>query len=562
MLSFQEHSPDGYLVFKAMEHWAGQFKTGDIIKYKVTGDCILSTRLDEGPGTQFIPGEEIMKKSIPVKPDDQLSKLFTLTKAKESNGLGAHLEQCESWTVNSGTVYYKGGYVCVGDEDDDNVVKYKIDENQLYLLPEGYHAEEAEQICSGVPDMVALKKINDKIRGNDYGVLYAVFYYYLKQLKMFEKLNSEPLELLFKLIVNWNFNINTAIENDPELINKYFHGAAIKNTTNSFFEAVHGRVDEKGRQLTYGQKYIHSNKIENILTGADKTDKSELKKNNTDTSKPTYTKIVKTKNFKGGYDWKGIFKEMHSESNDRLAIVEWRWDKVREHLRLFIGEGKDRDGNDKNNYSNSIYSCKQKLKLIPKQSAILSELTEEKDELNDELNSLDISDPRFSKIEAEIEAIQKNINNIKKQVHNESELLDKWKEFLKNAKEEFEGLTNKELKADLESWLTDGKYGILLKPYVTVTNTSVKLKITISQPIDDDRIERMNELQAEIKALRDEQAELDDTKPDEAKEIERLEKEINSLELEYRKTKYDSHAKTVLSHGDNWINAIIMGRKM
>lgn len=549
MMIYRGYSEDGYLVFEAMEDWGDSFKAGDEIKYRVTSSCILSSKLKES--SIVIPGQFLMKKSISVLPDETLAKIFTLTKARNTKGLGKPLHEVESWTINKGKIRYSNNKVYIGD------VEYKLDDDEIYMYPEGYKIDVAQQFCSGVPDMNALKNKTDKLYGDDYGVLYAVFFYYIKTIGAFSKFNSEPFELLFKVLVNNNFKVDTAIANDEELINRLFHGASTRQMTDFITEMVHGPRDSNGTYMG-GVQYRYNRKVAELINAnMDDVKKSEIDAKNKDTSTPTIRKIWISKNYEGGYDWKGIFKLMNAESKDKVSYVKWSWDKVRDNLRTFIGTSKSKtDDKDINNYTLSIAQCRSRVESTPKKVLQIQELETKMEELIESLdenadeNLINETNEQYNHLKERVEQLKSSNSNDEK---------DYWKKKLESAKAAYSKLSNAELNRQLNAWLVRGKYGSSLKPYVTSTNTYVKLKITVPNYTEDESDEILD-IESQIKELRDEQMKLDDSKSKDKEKINDIEKEIRSLNSRKRKVADSTKIHGIVNKKNNWIADLILAR--
>lgn len=544
MMTFLERQDD-YYVFEALENY-GNFKAGDEIKYRITPCCIPSTELIEG--NTFKKGQFIMKKSLSVYPDDVLAKIFSITDADNTN-LGKHLPLCDSWTINKGTIKFMDNSVYVGK------VKYTLDPQQIYLLPEGYEVDVAQQICSGVPNMNSLKKKSDEIYDDDYGVLYAVFYYYIRTIKKFDKFASEPLEMLFKIIVNNGFSVKKAIANDEELINRLYHGASVRNFTNFISDMVHGPRDLDGKH-TGGIRYRHNKYVEHLIA-ADEVKAAELSAKSKDTSIPTARKIAMSADYEGGLDWKGIFKLMFAEAKGKGGRIRWTWDKVRQNLRTYSGVGKNKKGEDFNKYDSSITQCREHIKSIPDNDKLIAELDQKITDLYNELELYAEDEQTIASILKQINEIESTKNSL---VDNDNiKLVDIWKSRLEKAKEKYENLTNKELNSQLTTWLVKGKYGSPLKAYVTSTNTYVQLQITVSNIVltEEEDIE-VAEINDQIKQLQDEQMRLDDTDEDDYERIKEIEKEVKTLKSKRYKILDATKASGIFNNGTSWLPLILM----
>lgn len=287
---------------------------GEELRYRRSTCCIMNSKLSPEGGDILDKDEIIMKKSVAVKPDDTLSKIFTITKTDVAGEFGKYLPETESWSVSSGKIKYLDNTVKIG------TVEYEFNDNEIYLYPEGVTVYEAQQISSGVPDMNKLKKHCD-----DKGILYSVFYYYIKSIDKFKDFNSEPFEVLFKNIVDENFNVQFSIRNRVALVDRLYYGGATKEISKMIDNAVKKAQSRRNRQLA------------ETLEGKFKAKPNELSRKSTDTSEPTKRKISLAKDFVGGYDWKGIFNLMYNESSDKDEYVTWSWDMVRSNLRTFKG---------------------------------------------------------------------------------------------------------------------------------------------------------------------------------------------------------------------------------
>lgn len=544
MMTFLERRDD-YYVFEAMENY-GNFKAGDEIKYRITKCCVPSTELIEG--NIFKKGQFIMKKSISVYPDDILSKIFSITDADNTN-LGKHLPLCDSWSINKGTISYSDNAMYIDD------IKYNLEEDQIYLLPEGFEVDVAQQLCSGVPNMNSLKKKSDALYDDDYGILYAVFYYYIRTIDKFGNFASEPLEMLFKIIVNNGFSVKKAMTNDPELINRLYHGASVRNFTNFVSDVVHGPKDLQGNH-TGGVRYRHNRYVEHLIA-ADEVKASELSAKSKDTSTPTIRKISMSANYEGGLDWKGIFKLMFAEAKGKGGKVKWTWDKVRQNLRTYSGVGKNKKGEDFNRYDSSIVQCREHIKSIPDNDKLVSELENKINELYKELDL-------YKDDEKTVDITLKQINELESKKNDlvdtdNSKVYEIWNSRLARAKEKYDSLTNKELNSQLTTWLTKGKFGSPLKPYITSTNTYVQLQITISNVVltEEEDVE-VAEINERIKQLQEEQMHLDDNKEDEYEKIKNIEKEIKNLKSKRYKILDATKATGIFNNGTSWLPTILM----
>lgn len=584
---------DEYVVFKAMENWKGtNFKTGSEIKYYITTGRGISLCFDpdKTPGGEiFIPGREIIKKSIQVGADDPLAKLFTMTKAKGCGVLGRQLPRAMSWTINSGKVSYGKNKVYIGDYE------YDLDQDQLYVLPEGYEAREAEQLCSGVPDMVALKKLNNKIRPKDYGVLYAVFYYYIKSVDKFKKFNSEPLECLFKSIVTNDFDVQKAVENNPEFLNKLFHGGAIRQFQNLITEVMVGKKEG----TTFGIDYVHSKRVEQMIEEKlDEVQRLEMKSKNIDGTRPTIRGLKAAKSFvqdktynvdnptksaEPGFDWSSLFNLMYKESDGKEKIIKWDWDKVRLNLGVDFGTKKNKDGSGTHPVKGpSVNRCKSQIKSAPNRENQLIELDRRREELINLLASLDSAnsdldnifneidpteneniDQDISKeeLEEELKQINKQINKIKRS-DEKDDYLEKWYSHLDYIEKFLNNYTNKDLKNHLVHWLAVPQ-GLPLSPYVEPMTSGIKLRIVLSDEnaFNDDNKQAIYDKQEQIKNLKNKMAELDDSKESDKKEIEKLNSKVETLTDEIREIRNTSTPKILVANKNNWLANIIMGTK-
>ena len=534
---------DGYIVLELMEPCVELgFNTGDELRYKLTGCCIPNGDLIEGDIMN--EGDLIMKKSASVKPDDTLSRIFTITRTKYAGELGAHLlnEESDCWSVNEGKISYKDGKVMIGK------VEYELSENQLYFYPEGSYVNLAQPISSGIPNMKSLKDKNDQLRKGDNGILYSIFYYYIKSVGKFGKFNSEPFELLFKLIVDNDFNIDKAINNRPSLMNRLYYGGAIKQMQNAVTEAVMGIT--KNGEYHGGVEYRFNPKIADLIS-QDVVKASEISAKNKSTTAPTIRRISISKNFDGkGYDWKGLFKLMYNSFEDGDQEVFWDWQTVKDNLRQYMGKEVNDDGiftaklglsiqqlrdriNETENFRENSQITELKLKI--------SELEKQNEELNKKLKDLKKVGKTSPKTKSRLETNEYELDTYRIELDALLKKFDPkttkefWEKILVKATNQMKNIKNTDLANELDVWLTKGKYGSSLKPYVTIMKTKgIKLKVVLENYTEDE-YEQIKEIETKIKELKDQQDVLDTSKKSQKATYNEIESEINDLTEEKRK---------------------------
>lgn len=520
MLTFVKQE-DKYLYFTAMEPCLN-FKVGDTLKYLITSKCLINEDLK--PGSIINKGDTIMKSSTAVLPDDVLARMLTLTGGKSGDrDLGKALPMRESWTISEGKISYKGDKVTVGD------VEYEYEDFEVYLYPEGTKIGYAQQICTGIPDMTKLtekwKKVNPGAKeSKDFGILYAVYYYYIKSLNGFEDFNSEPLELMFGLICDYGYNLQKAIENMPDIMNRFYYGGAVKVLQNAVKEVVFGN-EEKGIQALQPK---YDKRIPHLLNSKvhDDVELQELTLKNKSTTSPTIRRISIANNFEGDYDWKTIIQTMYNEgAKSRKTKVSWNWDKVRENLREFEGTV---DGYPK--YTYSIDYCKTASLTSPTIRKALKDLNEQLAELEDAQQVTDKPD-ELKELNSKIEAIKEAIKKYETTENENFVGAEFWKNKLKIAKEKYGKIPNKTLATKLTVWLSKIRFGASLNAYVDVKPTKgITLIITLDNQMTDMDENELEILNRKIQDLEIQLVGLDKDK--DQKKIEKISNEIKKLTKE------------------------------
>ena len=532
-----------FLNFEAMEPCLN-FKAGDTLTYIVTDASVINNDLiDKNNDGKLIlnKGDLIMKKIEAVKPDDVLSRLNTMCGSKAgSETLGKPLPTVESWSISKGKFDYHLGSKTVNIGD----MEYKFNNNEVYLYPLGTEIDYAQAFCTGIPNM---NKLTDKwvkehsgSAQKDYGILFAVFNNYLHSLSDFSHFNNEPLELLFAMLCDSDYNVEHSIDNQKDILNRLYFGGATRVVKKAIHDAFHG--NEKRGIAPIQHKYDKN--IKHLLNEKHgDVELQELTLKNKSTLSPTIRRISISENFEDDYDWKGIMQEMYAEGIAKESdVVKWNWNTVREHLREFKGY---LDGNKKQAmYTKSISQCKASIKTSPKVQESINLLKDKLSILDEEYEALD------KRNKAKVDELNEKIKLVKKQIKkyedSESNELGNsfWKHQLEIAKDKYEKVPTKTLVTKLEVWLSKIHFGASLNAYVTVKpTTGISLIITAAAKVserDEDEIDLIN------KQIMDLQLQKANAKTD--KEIERIDRQIRQKEKDKSSLEYNTVAKIPLGN--------------